>query len=89
MKFGILKPFIELGWSVLLSDVDIAILQVGWGGWAGQQARGVAVGTYVTPLGLPFTSCRPLVPLPEPAWLPVLSQNPLDRRLCVPVHTYV
>lgn len=27
MKFGILKPFIDLGWSVLLSDVDIAILQ--------------------------------------------------------------
>ncbi|KXZ46748.1 hypothetical protein GPECTOR_41g713 [Gonium pectorale] len=27
MKFGILKNFIELGWSVLLSDVDIAIFQ--------------------------------------------------------------
>eukprot|EP00983_Pelagomonas_calceolata_P022497 707958-Pelagomonas_calceolata.AAC.2 len=28
MKFGILKYFVELGWSVMLSDVDIAILQV-------------------------------------------------------------
>lgn len=27
MKFGILKRFLELGWSVLLSDVDIAIFQ--------------------------------------------------------------
>jgi hypothetical protein len=27
MKFGILKNFVELGWSVLLSDVDIAIFQ--------------------------------------------------------------
>lgn len=27
MKFGILKRFLDLGWSVLLSDVDIAILQ--------------------------------------------------------------
>ncbi|KAG2497437.1 hypothetical protein HYH03_004592 [Edaphochlamys debaryana] len=27
MKFGILKHFIELGWSILLSDVDIAIFQ--------------------------------------------------------------
>mmetsp|Transcript_23 Transcript_23/g.50 ORF Transcript_23/g.50 Transcript_23/m.50 type:complete len:368 (+) Transcript_23:166-1269(+) len=27
MKFGILKYFVELGWSVMLSDVDIAILQ--------------------------------------------------------------
>ena len=29
MKFGILKQFVELGWAPLLSDVDIAILQVG------------------------------------------------------------
>lgn len=29
MKFGILRHFLELGYSVLLSDVDIAILQVG------------------------------------------------------------
>mmetsp|Transcript_39767 Transcript_39767/g.88392 ORF Transcript_39767/g.88392 Transcript_39767/m.88392 type:complete len:376 (-) Transcript_39767:607-1734(-) len=27
MKFGIIKQFIELGWAVLLSDVDIAVLQ--------------------------------------------------------------
>ncbi|GFR47051.1 hypothetical protein Agub_g8736, partial [Astrephomene gubernaculifera] len=27
MKFGILKKFVELGWAVLLSDVDIAIFQ--------------------------------------------------------------
>jgi len=27
MKFGIIKRFIDLGWAVLLSDVDIAILQ--------------------------------------------------------------
>lgn len=27
MKFGILKSFVELGWAVLLSDVDIAVLQ--------------------------------------------------------------
>ena len=27
MKFGILKRFLDLGYSVLLSDVDIAILQ--------------------------------------------------------------
>ena len=27
MKFGIIKKFIDLGWAVLLSDVDIAILQ--------------------------------------------------------------
>lgn len=32
MKFGILKKFVELGWSVLLSDVDISILQVRIGG---------------------------------------------------------
>jgi hypothetical protein len=28
MKFGILRRFVEYGWSVLLSDVDIAVLQV-------------------------------------------------------------
>ncbi len=28
MKFGILKHVVELGWAVLLSDVDIAVLQV-------------------------------------------------------------
>jgi hypothetical protein len=27
MKFGIIKRFVDLGWAVLLSDVDIAILQ--------------------------------------------------------------
>jgi hypothetical protein len=27
MKFGILRKFVELGYAVLLSDVDIAILQ--------------------------------------------------------------
>lgn len=27
MKFGILKRFVELGWAVLLSDVDISVLQ--------------------------------------------------------------
>lgn len=27
MKFGILKQFIELGYSVLLSDVDIVVVQ--------------------------------------------------------------
>eukprot|EP00798_Chlamydomonas_sp_ICE-L_P003487 gene3487-13553_t len=27
LQFGILKQFVELGWSVLLSDVDIAIFQ--------------------------------------------------------------
>mmetsp|Transcript_6937 Transcript_6937/g.11803 ORF Transcript_6937/g.11803 Transcript_6937/m.11803 type:complete len:388 (-) Transcript_6937:991-2154(-) len=27
MKFGILRQFVELGWAVLLSDVDIAVLQ--------------------------------------------------------------
>mmetsp|Transcript_728 Transcript_728/g.1991 ORF Transcript_728/g.1991 Transcript_728/m.1991 type:complete len:392 (-) Transcript_728:462-1637(-) len=27
MKFGILRQFLDLGWSVLLSDIDIAILQ--------------------------------------------------------------
>lgn len=28
MKFGILRRFVELGWAVLLADVDIAVLQV-------------------------------------------------------------
>jgi hypothetical protein len=27
LKFGILKNFVELGWSVLLSDIDICVLQ--------------------------------------------------------------
>jgi hypothetical protein len=27
LKFGILKSFVELGWSVLLSDIDICVLQ--------------------------------------------------------------
>ncbi len=43
MKFGILKQFVSLGWAVLLSDVDIAILQVRarWAGrlWCGHAAR--------------------------------------------------
>lgn len=33
MKFGILKRFVELGWAVLLSDVDISVLQVGCVMW--------------------------------------------------------
>jgi len=32
MKYQALKHFIELGWAVMLSDVDIAVLQVGWEG---------------------------------------------------------
>ena len=27
LKFGILKRFLQLGWAVLLSDLDIAVLQ--------------------------------------------------------------
>lgn len=27
LKFGIIKQFLELGWSVLLSDVDICVIQ--------------------------------------------------------------
>ena len=27
LKFGIIKEFLNLGWSVLLSDVDIVVIQ--------------------------------------------------------------
>jgi hypothetical protein len=27
LKFGIIKKFLQLGWAVLLSDIDVAVLQ--------------------------------------------------------------
>lgn len=27
LKFGIIKKFLQLGWSVLLSDIDVCVLQ--------------------------------------------------------------
>eukprot|EP00955_Chlamydomonas_euryale_P091551 364632-Chlamydomonas_euryale.AAC.1 len=38
MKFGILKEFLDIGYSVLLSDVDIVVLQV-WGWRCGSGAQ--------------------------------------------------
>ncbi len=60
MKFGILKQFMDIGYSVLLSDVDIAILQVWnvcgicvgcvwdtWGAWSAVCARCMRCVRYV------------------------------------------
>jgi hypothetical protein len=27
LKFGIIKKFLQLGWAVLLSDIDVCVLQ--------------------------------------------------------------
>lgn len=72
MKFGILKHFVKLGWAVLLSDVDIAVLQV----------RAIMLLLPCMRVLLLLLRCLPTTALAATQWLRVGARLPgLSARL--------
>ena len=61
LKFKIIREFLELGWNVLLSDVDIVVVQVTGPDTPFEQDMRLLVRMHrhALPLVLPRTACRP------------------------------